>query len=343
MVQTSIISSINVSSPSSYESMSSFKTSPITTLTTSISGLSSYRDKNNYVMIYAIDRNMVFCIKLVHGNQLIDHIHVIAGNGTAGYSSTTIATRTMLNKPLATVVDANNEFLYISDTFNNIVRVIDMKIDKISLVAGIAQTSGFGGDGGQATSALLNQPNSIGLSPDGSFLYIADTENNRIRRVTLSSGIIMTIAGSGATGSGGDGGPATSANLYLPRGVAVDFLYQLYISDTENSRIRKVSSSGNGTVISTVAGNGTATGDYYNMAQQDGVDGTVATLYYPRSIAFDSTYSNLYITDVDNNRIRRLEIKRRKIFTVGGSTSSGQSSLQMVSMLLHHHCILQCV
>ena len=140
--------------------------------------------------------------------------------------------------------------LYIADTANQRIRKVDAA-GVISTVAGDG-TFGFGGDGGPATAAQLYFPN--GVAPDGAGnLYIADFNNQRIRKVD-AAGVISTVAGDGTFGFGGDGGPATAAQLYLPSDVALDGAGNLYIADTANQRIRKVDAAG---VISTVAGDGT--------------------------------------------------------------------------------------
>ena len=122
--------------------------------------------------------------------------------------------------------------------------------DTITTIAGTG-TAGFVGDGGQATSAQLNQPWGVAVDTSGN-VYIGDTSNNRVRKV--SGGNITTVAGTGAPGYSGDGGQATSAQLNLPKAVAVDAQGNLYIADYGNNRIRKVC----GGIITTVAGNGHA-------------------------------------------------------------------------------------
>src|SRR5208282_1269376 len=121
----------------------------------------------------------------------------------------------------------------------------------ITTVAGNG-TFGYNGDNGPATSAELQVPSGVAVDSAGN-LYIADSSNNRIRKVD-ANGIITTVAGSDTFGYSGDGGPATSAELYVPYGVAVDSAGNLYIADINNNRIRKVDASG---IITTVAGNGT--------------------------------------------------------------------------------------
>ena len=140
--------------------------------------------------------------------------------------------------------------LFIADTNDNVIRKVTPG-GIISTVAGNG-TQGFSGDGGPAISAQLFSPYGVAVDTAGN-LFIADTVNNRIRKVT-PGGIISTVAGNGTQGSGGDGGPATSAQLFNPTGVAVDTAGNLFIADMANNRIRKVTPAG---VISTVAGNGT--------------------------------------------------------------------------------------
>jgi hypothetical protein len=128
--------------------------------------------------------------------------------------------------------------VYLADTYNNRIRRIDFTARTVTTVAGNG-TAGFGGDGGPAIAASLNLPRDIELGPDGR-LFIADTNNQRIRAVDLTTGIITTIAGSGEGGFDGDGGPATAAKLQRPFGIGFDRDGQLYVADTFNNRFRKV-------------------------------------------------------------------------------------------------------
>src|SRR5205814_2500286 len=141
-----------------------------------------------------------------------------------------------LNDPRGVAVDSSGN-VFISDTGNSRVRRIDHGTGVITTVAGNG-TAGFGGDGGSATAAKLNAPRQVWVDASGN-LYIADTGNNRIRKI--SGGIITTVAGTGSAGFSGDGGSATSAALNAPRGVALSASGDIYISDTGNNRIRKVS------------------------------------------------------------------------------------------------------
>ncbi len=111
--------------------------------------------------------------------------------------------------------------MYIADTYNNRVRKVTVSTGIITTIAGSSTSGGYSGDNGPATSAALNIPFGVSLDATGN-LYIVDTVNNRVRKVTVSSGVISTLAGNGARGYSGDGGAATSAALYFPQGVALD-------------------------------------------------------------------------------------------------------------------------
>jgi ABC-type oligopeptide transport system substrate-binding subunit len=155
---------------------------------------------------------------------------------------------------------------------------------------------GFAGDGGQAILAQLYGPEALALDADGS-LYIADTDNNRIRKVS-PDGIITTVAGSGHAGDAGDGGPAVNATLNLPRGLAVESRGNLYIADTANNKVRMVDARG---TISTLAGTGTP------GFQGDGGSARSALLNGPMALAFSQS-GILYIADAANNRIRQVTL-----------------------------------
>jgi uncharacterized protein (TIGR03437 family) len=163
----------------------------------------------------------------------------------------------------------------------------------LNLVAGNGLES-YAGDGGPAVLAQLNGPASIAIDPAGN-LYLADSENHRIRRIS-ATGAISTIAGNGTPGFSGDSGQASNAALNGPLGVAVDAFGNVYIADTNNNRIRKVSSNG---VISTIAGNGNAS--FYG----DETPALQASIHAPQglTVAPDGT---VYIADTLNQRVRRI-------------------------------------
>jgi len=174
-------------------------------------------------------------------------------NGKGGFNGDGIALNTQVNFPtgpnpepsggLAVDTSGPLAVLYFSDTLNNRIRKVtfssaDFKTGVVQTIAGTGDGA-FGGDGDNAMNAQVNYPQDMELGPDGN-LYFADTNNNRVRMIDLHTGIISTIAGTGEKGYAGDGGPAALAQLDRPFGVAFDQNGDLYISDTFNSRIRKV-------------------------------------------------------------------------------------------------------
>ncbi len=227
-----------------------------------------------------------------------------AGNGTWGYSGDDgAATNAQLYGPGGLAMDSAGN-LYIADSFNNCIRKVTNGV--ITTVAGNG-LAGFGGDNGPANQAQLNQPYAVAVDSDGN-LFIADTGNQRIRKV--SNGVITTVVGNGTQSYGGDNGPAISAQLNLPYGVALDTNGNLYIADTYNNRIRKVSKG----TITTIAGTGSAgpTGD--------NVPATSAQLLGPYSIAVDSA-GNLFLVESNGCRVR--EISNGTITTIAGNGTRG--------------------
>ena len=244
-------------------------------------------------------------------------ITTIAGTGEQGYGGDGgSAVSAQLSAPYRVTVDGSGN-LFIADTWNHRVRMVDTR-GIITTVAGIGgiginNAGGYSGDGGLAVDAQLNLLRGIAAGGSGS-LYIADTGNDRIRRVD-KAGIITTIAGVGESSYSGDGGPAVSALLNYPTGVAVDDSGILYISDTGNHRIRRVDKAG---IITTIAGTGEA--GYGG----DGGPAVEALLNSPRGIALDGA-GNVFIADYENSRIRRVD-STGIMTTVAGAGNSGGNS-----------------
>jgi len=225
------------------------------------------------------------------------------------------ATNASLNYPKGTTLHVSGN-LFIADSGNQRIRKVDTK-GIIATVAGNGITV-YSGDGGPATNASLSYPSGVAVDTSGN-LFIADSQNNRIREVG-TNGIITTVAG-GGDNYPGDGGAATNAELNNAIGVAVDATGNLFIADQYNNRIRKVGTSG---IITTVAGNGyvnpiTGQGGYSG----DGGAATNAELYWPSGVAVDAT-GNLFIADAYNERIREVGTNGI-IFTVAGDGTQAYS------------------
>ncbi|MFF8366677.1 RICIN domain-containing protein [Rhodococcus erythropolis] len=219
-------------------------------------------------------------------------IRTVAGTGTPGSGGDQgPAVSAQLDSPREVAVDRAGN-LYIADSENHRIRKVTAD-GQIGTVAGTG-TAGFSGDDGLAAAAELNCPYGVAVDSTGN-LYIADTDNHRVRQVT-PDGQIRTIAGTGTPGFSGDGEPAAAAQLNSPYGVAVDGAGDLYITDAENHRVRRV--AGDGT-ISTVAGTGT------DGFSGDGGPATSAQLNYPFGLAVDCVGA-LYIADYVNNRVRKV-------------------------------------
>jgi len=238
-------------------------------------------------------------------------ITTVAGNGAAGYSGDGgPAIKARLNHASSMSVDSSGN-LYIADTGNDVIRKVSVATGIITTVAGTG-TRGYSGDGGPASSAELSGP--LGVAVDGTGnLYIGDTGNAVIRKVAAATGTITTVAGDGAFGYSGDGGPAIKAKLGGPWGVAVDGAGNLYIADTQNNAIRKVVAATG--IITTVAGNG-STG-----FSGDGGPATSAELYNPMSVAVDGS-GNLYLVDWYYGRLRKVAATGT-ISTVAGNLAEG--------------------
>ncbi len=231
--------------------------------------------------------------KVTTANMLITTVAGVQsfGYGSAGYNGDGIpAAKAMLASPEGTAVDAAGN-LYIADTDNNRIRKVSADNGIISTVAGNGGF-GFGGDG---IGVSVYRPKGVTFDSSGN-MYIADAGNHRIRKMT-AGGVISTLAGNGTAAYSGDGSAATGAALNSPGGVAVDAAGNLFIADTLNHRVRKVTASTG--VISTVAGTGLSG---YNG---DNIAATSATLYQPSGVAVDSL-GNLYVSDTWNHRVRKV-------------------------------------
>jgi len=222
-------------------------------------------------------------------------ISTVAGIGTVqGYfGDTGPATSAQLDFPTRVAVDSKGN-IYIADYLTFVIREVTAGTGIINTIAGTG-TNGYSGDAGPAIQGEISDVHGIAVAPNGN-VYIADTHNSVIREI-IPGGNIYTIAGvNKTTGYSGDGGPATSAALSLPSGVAVDSNGNVYIADYGNSTVRKVDTKG---IITTIAG----TGNYGYSG--DGGPANKAALAFPYSLAFDPA-GNLYISDLGNTDIREV-------------------------------------
>jgi sugar lactone lactonase YvrE len=263
------------------------------------------------------------------GNNVIrriDHsagtITTFAGDSTCGFTGDGgPPTSAELCFPGGIVFDAAGD-LYIADTYSNAIRFVSASTGKITTVAGIPSAMGaYSGDGGPATSAQFNIPNSIALDGAGN-LYIADTYNVVIREVFASNGVIETVAGDHTIGYSGDGGPATAATMYRPFGVTVDSAGDIYIADTYNSVVRYVDASSG--KISTIAGNGV-----YGFAG-DGGAATAAEMADTWGVTLDAS-GRLFISDFFNSRIRLVTAIQPSFTVKPGTLSFGNTFLKGTS------------
>jgi hypothetical protein len=235
-------------------------------------------------------------------------ISTIAGNGTAGSSGDGgQAASAQVNQPRDVALDGAGN-LYIADTSNNCVRKINT-LGIIATYAGTCGVSGYSGDGGAATSSSLFNPGGIALDGAGN-LYIADLNNNVVRKVNAVTGFISTVAGNLTSSYNGDNIAATSAGLNSPQFVMTDSAGNFYISDVGNARVREVTIATG--MITTIFGNGTSG---YNG---DGFAATSAETNSPGRLAFDSS-GNLYIPEKANNRVRMISAATGLISTVAGT------------------------
>jgi sugar lactone lactonase YvrE len=256
-------------------------------------------------------------------------ITTVAGNGGFGFSGDGgPAIGASLFSPFGVAVDASGS-LFIADP--NIARV--RKVDAAGVITTVAGngSSGFSGDGGPAGSANLASPYGVSVDSAGN-LFIADRANTRIRKVD-AAGVITSVAGNGGSAFTGDGGPATSASLNSPIGVATGASGTLFIADLNNARVRKVDTAG---VISTVAGNGS-----FGFSG-DGGPASGASLANPLQVAVDGS-GNLFIVDQSNGRVRKVNaagiittVAGNGTFNFGGdgglATSAGLGTLTDVAI-----------
>jgi sugar lactone lactonase YvrE len=247
-------------------------------------------DKNGNLFITDQDNYRIRKIVLATGI-----ITSVAGNGGFGFSADNIpALAASLWAPTGLAIDSTGD-VYFAESFGHRIRKVSMATGLISTIAGTGDP-GYAGDNGPAANAKLNSPANVSFDTSGN-IFIADAGNGVVRRISAQSGNITTFAGTGVFGALGDGGPATAANLVQPVSIAFDIVGNVYIVDSADNRVRKVSKATG--KISTVTGRGLPS------SGGDGGPAIDGYLHEPKSIAID-TVGNIYIADSRNDAIREV-------------------------------------
>ena len=230
-------------------------------------------------------------------------VTTLAGTGSHGSANGT-GTSASFNAPVGVTTDGTN--LYVSDYGNHLIRKIVISTGAVTTLAG---TGSSGSANGTGTSASFNYP--VGITTDGTNLYVADEQNHLIRKIVISTGAVTTVAGTGSSGSAN--GTGTSASFHHPAGITTDGT-NLYVSDYENHLIRKIVISTG--AVTTVAGTG-------SQGSANGT-GTSASFYKPTGITTDGT--NLYVSDLFNFLIRKIVISTGAVTTLAGTGSQGSAN-----------------
>lgn len=236
----------------------------------------------------------------------------IAGTGTPGYEpGNPLARQTPVGEPYG-IAKGPDGLLYICEIKSHVVRKLDEKTGRLTLVAGTG-TQGYAGDGGPATKAQLNEPYEVRFDQRGN-VYFVEMKNNIVRRVDAKTGIISTVAGTGTAGFSGDGGPATKAQLRSPHSITLDADENLYICDIGNHRVRVVDLASG--IIRTFAG----TGEKKSTPDGAKLDGT--SLNGPRALDFDGKHS-LFLALREGNQVYRIDLKTRTLHHLAGTGKKG--------------------
>lgn len=238
------------------------------------------------------------------GASLVTQVSTLAGSGAPGFVDGT-RTAAQFSAPGGIVVDGNGN-VYVTDTGNNRIRRIVVSTGVVTTLAG---NSAPGSNDGTGVAAQFNGPSGIALDGDGTNLYVADTYNNRIRKIELSTGVVSTLTGNSA---GYTDGPLYYAQFNSPSGIAVDGT-TLYVADIYNNCIRKIDMGASS--VSTLAGSSTA-----GFIDDTGV---AAQFNSPGGVAFYR--GNVYVTDTGNNRIRKIVVNTRVVTTLAGNGAVGSN------------------
>jgi len=272
---------------------------------------------------------LIACVTLSASGALAAHVALVAGDGS---SRTDVpATEAKLTQPFGIDFDRNGNAFLVELNGNRVLK-IDAR-GRLTTLAGTGK-KGVGGDGGPAANAEFNGPHNLAVAPNGD-VYVADTWNNRVRKVDARSGVITTFAGTGVKGFSGDRGPADHARFdgiycitFSPNG------RKLHLADLDNRRIRAIDMATN--VVTTVAGNG------QKGVPEDGALAIDAPLVDPRAVASDAD-GNVYILERSGHALRVVSADGRIRTVVGtgkkGHTSDGGPAKQATLAGPKHLCV----
>jgi sugar lactone lactonase YvrE len=277
------------------------------------------------------DKNIYFADKNNHRVRMINitenKIYTVAGNGETGYNGDSQpATEASLFYPYGVVIGIHGN-LIVTDKNNNRIRKIDLKTGLISTIAGTGGGGGYNGENIPALEAAINLPKDVSVDLAGN-IYFTDKFNNLVRKIDITTGIIINMAGNGTYGFNGDDIPATSAYLRYPTGMVIDDEGNVFFADKNNNRVRFVNITTG--LIHTCAGNGN-----YGFSG-DGEQAVNALMFSPYGVAGDlhgREKGNLYFSDKNNNRIRMVDMKSGIITTVAGTghapTQKGEQPIEV--------------
>ena len=235
-------------------------------------------------------------------------ITTIAGAGAQGYDGDGgPANQSLMDSPFHVELDRSERFLYIADCFNYCVRMVDLQTNVITTIAGTGE-SGYSGDGGPATEARIEEIYAVQVAENGD-VYILQRFSPAIRKVDASTGIISTVAGDGTVGYGGDGGPATRAQMREPNDCALDGRGGLLIADIQDQRIRRLDIETG--IITTFAGTGE------KAHSGDGGPASEAGIFGARAVCVDGRGST-YICEREGNSIRKVDSNGIITLVAGG-------------------------
>ena len=251
----------------------------------------------------------------IHLLQTDGKLVLFSGNGEKGFAGDGMVARNAVYNGMHNLARAPNGDIYISDTRNNLIRKIDGNTNLVSTIAGIPGRKGFAGNGGPAKKALLADPISISLSPDGNVLLVADIHNRRIHDIDLKAGTIETLAGNGQKGKPREGGQATEQPLADPRASAMDAKGNLYVLERGGNALRIVRPDGR---IFTLAGTG-------KKGHKDG-PAKKATFSGPKHLCLDGQ-DKVIIADDNNHLIRLYDPKTKTVSTILGGNSEPKTKL----------------